>query len=189
MADLTFSQPARRNFAAPVLLALLVLAIAVALILRFTPHTTADASVSHVQTYAAHTVFKSDSIVVGHDQAEDDLYVLATVTLTDRLRLPLFLKDFTATLTPAQGDPITVSATEKPDLQGLYAAFPAVKALADSAPAPLYRETTVQPGQTVTGTIFLHFPVAQDVWNSRQSATLSIVPYHQAPIVIDIPKS
>lgn len=173
---------------APVLLAFLILGGAIALLLHFTPHTTADAAVTHTQTYASHVVFKSDSIVVGQDQPEDVLYVLATVTITDRLKLPLFIKDFTSTLTPSEGEAITTSAPEKPDLPNIYVTFPPVKTLADSAPPPLYRETTIAPGQTVTGTVLLHFPVTQATWEQRKSATLNVAFYHQPPIPIPIPK-
>lgn len=173
---------------APVLLAFLVLGAAIALLLHFTPHSTATAAVTHTQSYASHIVFKSDSIVVGSDHPEDALYVLATVTMTDNLKLPLFIKDFTATLEPAQGEPITTSAPEKPDLPYIYLTFPPLKTLANSAPPPLYRETTIAPAQTVTGTVMLHFPVTQATWDQRKSATLHIDLYHQAPISIPIPK-
>ncbi|HTD95695.1 MAG TPA: hypothetical protein VK627_02150 [Edaphobacter sp.] len=74
MPQLTFPQPARNNnLLAPVLIAFLVLGLTIALVLRFTPRKTADLTITKTSVYAAHTVFKSDSIVVGHDPAQDDL--------------------------------------------------------------------------------------------------------------------
>jgi hypothetical protein len=194
VAALTFSQPARRNLFAPILIAVVVLIVAVALVLQFTPHTTADVTITHTAVYAAHTVFKSDSIVVGSDRAQDDFYVLVNVHIDNRLRLPLFLKDFTATLTPANPDgspaePITTSAAQKTDLPNLYITFPALKALAEEeVKAPLYRETQIDPGKSAEGLILLHFPVDQATWDHRNSATLTIALYHQQPITIPIPK-
>ena len=69
VSDLKFAQPARRNLLAPVLLAFLILGIVLALLLRFTPHKTADLTITKTVVYPTHTVFKSNSILVGHDQA------------------------------------------------------------------------------------------------------------------------
>lgn len=185
VADLTFSQPARRNFAVPILIALAILAATAFAVLRLTPSRTADLAVTHTSVYAAHTVFKTNSIVVGSDPAQDDLYVLTTLKIDNKLKLPLFLKDFTATLTPAEGEPLTSSAVEKQDIQPLFVTFPALKPLAS---APLYRETSIEPGHSAEGMLLLHFPVDQATWDHRKSATLTIALYHQQPQTIEIPK-
>ncbi|WP_353063544.1 hypothetical protein RBB77_20080 [Tunturibacter psychrotolerans] len=176
VSDLKFAQPARSNLLAPVLLAFLILGITLALAVRFTPHKTADLDIVHTAIYPAHTVFKGESILVGHDQARDDLYVLTTLRVTDGLRLPLFLKDFTATLTTGDGQEITTSAVEKDDIASVYSAFPALKPLASE---PLLRETMITPGQSVQGMILLHFPVTQGVWDHRRTAVLNVDLYHQ----------
>ncbi len=176
VSDLKFAQPARRNLLVPVLLAFLILGILLALVLRFTPHRTADLTILHTVIYPTHTEFKSDTIVVHNQHAEDDLYVLTTIRIDDRLHLPLFLKDFTATLTTADGEAITTSAVEKPDLENVYTVFPGVRALATE---PLLRETMINPGEFAQGMILLHFPVTQSVWERRRTAILSIDLYHQ----------
>ena len=185
MADPTFSQSDRPNLTTPILLALLVLGVAGYLIYHFTPHTTADLRITHTSTWQAHTVFKSDTILVGQDKAEDATYVLATLRIDDRLRLPLFLKDFTATLTTADGQTLTTAAAEQSDLQPLLTTFPQLKALAT---APLLRDTQIDPGHSAEGMIILQFPITQDAWNKRQSATLSVDFYHQAPQIVTLPK-
>jgi len=174
--DLTFSQPARRNLLAPVLIAFVILGIIIALVVRYTPHRTADLAITRTAVYPAHTVFKSDSIVVDSDRAQDDLYVLTTLRIDDRLNLPLFLKDFTATLITADGQEFHTSATEKQDLPILYSAFPKLKVL--SSP-PLLRETLIDPGQSAEGMILLHFPVTKEVWDHRRKAVLNVDLYHQ----------
>jgi hypothetical protein len=174
--DLKFAQPARSNLLAPVLLAFLILGIILALLLRFTPHKTANLTVKHATVYAAHTVFKSDTIVVANQHSQDDLYVVLTVNIDDRTNLPLFLKDFTATLTTAEGEEITTSAAEKQDLESIYTSFPAIKNLSSE---PLLRDTMISPGQSAQGMILLHFPVTQAVWDHRRTAFLNIDLYHQ----------
>jgi hypothetical protein len=176
VSDLKFAQPARRNLLVPVLLAFLILGIVLALVLRFTPHRTADLTILKTVIYPAHTVFKSDTIVVHNQHAEDDLYVLTTIRIDDRLHLPLFLKDFTATLTTAEGEAITTSAVEKPDLENVYTIFPGVRSLATE---PLLRDTMINPGEFAQGMILLHFPVTQAVWERRRTAILSVDLYHQ----------
>ncbi|WP_213806876.1 hypothetical protein [Granulicella sp. dw_53] len=195
MADLTFSQPVRRNLATPILLAVVVLVIAGGLMLLFTPHTTADVAVKKTAVYSAHTVFKSESTIVGRDTAQDDLYVLVTLHIDNRLRLPLFLKDFTATLTPSNPDgtpaeDVTANGIEKLDIPNLYASFPALKSLVGQQGVPLLlRETRIDPGQSAEGIILLHFPASQHAWEQRKSASLSIALYHQQPLIVPIPKS
>src|ERR1700730_8333804 len=176
VSDPTFAQPARRNLLAPVLLAFLILGIVLALLLRFTPHRTADLTIVRTTIYPTHTVFRSDSIIVANQHAEDALYVLTTLRIDDRLHLPLFLKDFTATLTTAEGEEITTSAVEKLDLENVYTSFPALKPLVSE---PLLRDTMISPGQSAEGMILLHFPVTKEVWDHRRNAMLNVDLYHQ----------
>jgi len=176
VSELKFAQPARRNLLVPVLLAFLILGIILALVLRFTPHKTADLTIIRTIVYPTHTVFKSDSIVVANQHAEDHLYVLTTLRIDDRLHLPLFLKDFTATLTTAEGEEITTSAVEKLDLENVYTSFPELRPLASE---PLLRETMISPGQSAEGMVLLHFPVTKEVWDHRRTAVLNIDLYHQ----------
>jgi hypothetical protein len=176
VAQLTFAQPGRRNLLTPVLLAFLILGIVLALVIRATPRRTADLTITHTVVVPTHTVLKSDSIVVGHDQSQDDLYVLVTLRIDDNLHLPLFLKDFTATLTTAEGEELTTSAIEKQDLPTVYTAFPALHSLASP---PLLRESMINPGQSAEGMILLHFSITQAVWDHRRNAILNIDLYHQ----------
>ena len=176
VSDLKFAQPARRNLLVPVLLAFLILGIVLALVLRFTPHKTADLTITRTTIYPTHTVFKSDSIIVSSQHADDTLYVLTTLRIDDRLHLPLFLKDFTATLTTAEGEEVTTSAVEKQDLDNVYTSFPELKPLSSE---PLLRDTMINPGQSAQGMVLLHFPVTKEVWDHRRTAVLNVDLYHQ----------
>ena len=191
MADVSFSQPERRNLALPIVFALVVLGLAGYLLLRFTPRQTAELAITRVDLIPTHVVFKSETNVVGSEQSIDTLYVLVTVRLTDRLRLPLFLKDVTASIIPAEGPPGSVSsAIERADLLNLYTSFPAVgKIAAAEAAPPLLRESRVDPGQTVQGFVVLHFPITPEVWQNRQSAVLTLDLYHQGSLSVTLPKS
>lgn len=172
----TFAQPARRNLLAPVLIAFTVMGIIIALFIRLTPHRTAELTITRTAVYPAHTVFKGESILVGRDTVQDNLYVLTTLRIQDDLRLPLFVKDLTGTLTTAEGQQITTSAVEEHDLPNVYTSFPEVKALAS---APLLREILINPGDTAQGMVLLHFPVTQSVWDHRRTAVVTVDFYHQ----------
>jgi hypothetical protein len=187
MSELTFSQPERRNFLVPLLIAfVLVGGIFAYIYLR--PHRIADISITRPAVVPEHTVFKSLSKVVGHeDEAQDDLYVITTVGIDNRLKIPLTIDDITGTLTPADdsAEPTTASAVEKNDLDNLYVTFPALKPLAS---APLLRETTIPPGGRAEGMVLLHFPVAKTDWDGRTSASVTINFYHQDPLTVPFPK-
>ncbi|HZY74090.1 MAG TPA: hypothetical protein VFE22_13375 [Edaphobacter sp.] len=184
MTDLKFEQTARRNLLAPVLIAFLLLGIVIALVIRYTPSRTVNLTLSHTSLYPTHTVFKSDSIVVGSDKAEDNLYVLANLRVDDPLHLPLILKDFTATLTTADDQKITASATEEKELPNIYTSFPALKSMAFK---PLIRDTLIAPGASAQGMVLLQFPVTEDVWNHRKSAVLHVDLYPQGACPVSIP--
>lgn len=183
MADLKFSQSASRNYLVPILLALVVLGAAFAVYMRLTPAVTIDITAPHVGIFATHTVFKRDSgdgqfNVIGGGTSQDDLYVLATVHIDDHLKLPVFLKDFTATLIAQDGQLLTASAVEKNDLPNLYTTYPELKKMAS---APLLRETEIQPGQSAEGMVLFHFPAVKDAWDRRKTASISVDFYHQPP--------
>ena len=184
MSEPKFAQPERRNLLAPVLVAFLVLGIAIALVLRYTPRHIANLRILQTSIYPAHTVFKSDSILVNRDRSQDDLYVATTLSMEDKLNLPLFIKDFTATLVTATGEKLETSAVQNQDFENLYTTFPALRHLASS---PLLRDTLVDSGKSAEGMVLLHFPVTEDVWNHRRSATLHVALYHQGRVSIVIP--
>ena len=185
MADFAFSQPERRSFLVPGIIAVAVLGAVFVLVFTLNPHRIADLTVTHTAILPTHTVFASGSMVVGRpDQAQDDLYVLTTVHIKDDLRLPLFIKDITGTLSTADGDE-TTSAVQKRDLDSLYVSFPALKPMAS---APLLRETQIAPGQSAEGMVLLHFTQPQTAWDQRKAATVTIDFYHQGPLTVTIPK-
>jgi len=189
--DPSFAQPESRNLALPILLALGVLAIAAGLLAYFFPYKKPQLTLTHSAVYIGHTVFEKQNFqngtnVVGQGPStEDDLYVLASVHLDNPLKVPLTLNDFTATLTASDGSQMRVSAVEKNQLDTVFAAFPALKPMLAT---PLLRESTIAPGQSTEGTLLLPFPVPQSTWDQRQSATVTIEFYREAPITLTIPK-
>ena len=186
MPDLTFAQAERRSYLKPILIAALILATGVGLYLWHLPLRIANVNVTHTNVLPTHTVFASDSRVVGiRDQAEDAFFVLATVRIDNRMKAPLFINDITGTLTSADDGQLSASAVEQNDIPNLFITFPKLKPLAGP---PLLRESTIAPGGSAEGMVLLSFPVSQDVWNNRKSATITVNFYHQGSFTATIPK-
>jgi hypothetical protein len=186
MSELKFSQPERRNFLVPILIAVAVLGGAIAYLYLRTPFSIADVTVTHTNILPTHTVFKTGSIVLGRQEtAEDDLYVLTTVHVDNHLKVPLFLSDITGNLTGPDDSSSDTSAIQQSDLPNLYITFPALKPLAGD---PLLRESTIPPGGHAEGMVLLHFPLTQTDWDNRKSATVTVEFYHQGSATATIPK-
>jgi hypothetical protein len=184
--------PSRSPVPAVLMAAGILIAIAAA-IFYFNPHKTADISITRIQIYSAHSATKAAKsnsaahIMGAASDAQDDLYVLLTVKLTDKLRLPLFIKDETAVLTAPDYSVTNVDALQSQELDNLYLTFPEIKTLASE---PLARDTQVAPGQTSEGMVLLHFPYAKkEAWTNRESATVTLVFFHQSPLTITVPKN
>src|ERR1035437_6762159 len=100
MSELTFSQPERRNFLVPGLIALVVLATGIGIFALINPYKVPTVAVTHTAVDAEHTVFASDSKLVGSKPtAQDDLYVVTNVHIDNRLKLPITVDDITGTIT------------------------------------------------------------------------------------------
>lgn len=186
MPELTFSQPARRSLLVPILLALLALGLAAGIAIHFFPATTVDVQHLHTSTLPTHTVYKSQSIVLGQDQAEDVLFVGTTLHVENKLRLPIFLDDFTLTLTSPDGAELTAKGLQKTDLPNLELSFPNLKPIVAN---PLLRETSIDPARSAEGTVLFSLPIPEALWKTRKSATVKVDLYHQPSVYFTIPST
>ena len=192
--DLQIAPPPDPNPLVPklVIAAVVMVLIGVA-IYMFNPRKTAEIVVQKTELFAPHTEFKqmpSSSRVIGAPaQSEDDVYVVATVSITDKLRLPLFLDSVSATMTTDAGS-IQATNVSPIDLPRLEQIFPQITPLVSPPAAPPLRfEDTVSPGATRLGTIVFLFPqTSAKAWAAKKSASLTITFAHDAaPITVPIP--
>lgn len=192
MADLNFNtgENRSRSMLLPIVLALVVLAAAGAWFTRTYVHASVTGSVDHVALYPVHTEYKRGSgILVGQNQTEDALYVIADVTLHDRSEVPLFVKSMSGTFTMDDGTEVDANVIDQNDIARLMAMFPKLKAAADSLGSkPLQRESTVAAGATGGGYVILSYNVPQSVWEKRKAAGVSIDFYHQDELTLPLPK-
>jgi hypothetical protein len=180
----------QRSMLVPIVLALLVLGAAGAWFAKVYLHPAVTGTVDRVALFPVHTVFKRPSgTVVGADQTEDALYVLARVTLSDHSEVPLFIKDITGNFTTDDNTQVQASAIEKADLPRLAAMFPAMKAAVDATgPDPLVREGSVPPGTSGSGYVVFVYNIPQAIWDKRKAAAVSVDFYHQDPVTMQVPK-
>lgn len=188
MTDLSLAPPRERGMMPYVLIAVVVIAAIVTAVWFLNPRTTADLAVTKVDLFAPHTELKASRgavHVVGTLQtAEDDLYVVANVRMTDKLRIPLFVSGAAATLTSADGSAMDATAIFPRDLARLEVTFPQV---AQMAPHPLAFDE-IAPGTTSEGQVVFLFPgLTEDAWKQKKDATMEIHLEHQNPLTVKLP--
>lgn len=173
-----------------ILIAVVILVAAGIAIFALNPTKTAVLTVPHVDTFAPHTEFKAmagaaGTHVIGQPNAsEDDLYVIATVRLEDKLRLPIFIAYASATMTDSSGaeTPATVIGTQ--DIPNLETTFPAITPM---LPHPLLNGAQISPGGAAEGQVLLLFPNGtKRTWETRKSATLTLNLLRQDPISVQL---
>ena len=94
----------------------------------------------------------------------------------------LYVHTLQGVLKQPSGDTSSADAVSAVDFDRYYQAFPSLKTGAQPALPP---ETKIQPGETVSRTIIVAFPVPLDKFNQRQSVGVTIWPYDETvPILM-----
>jgi len=107
--------------------------------------------------------------------------VALTFTLTNTSDKILYVHSLQGKIKTATGE-FSADAVSAIDFGRYFQAFPALKNGIQPALTP---ETKIQPGETVTRTIVVAFPVTLDAFNQRQSTSVVVWPYdQQVPVVL-----
>jgi hypothetical protein len=122
-----------------------------------------------------------DNVAAVEIPDQNSTMVALTFTLRNTSEKILYVHTLEGKLKSASGES-TADAVSAIDFDRYYTAFPSLKFGAQPALPP---ETKVQPGEAVTRTIIVAFPVTLDVFNKRQSVSVVIWPYDQTvPVVL-----
>ena len=172
-----------------ILIAAAIMAAIVAVLYFTTWRKMAEASVIKTDIFAPHTVMKQlpDQIhIVGTlGEEQDNVYVIAHVRLTDKMRLPMFYSTATATMMDTTGASLDAIVISAHDLQRLEQSFPEIAPLATS---PFTDGDEFAPDSAREGSVVLLFPhINQSMWSARKSATLTLSFAHQDPLTIPLP--
>ncbi len=193
--DLKLAPPPDSNRLIPklVIAGMVMIVIGVA-VYMLNPRKTAEITVQKVEIFAPHTELKpvpgASQLIGATAESEDDVYVVATLRITDKLRLPIFLDSVSATMTMDTGSTLEATVVSPLDLSRLEETFPQILPLVSPpAAAPLHFEDAVAPGATRVGTVVLLFPqTSAKAWAAKKSAALTVHLAHDAaPINAALP--
>jgi hypothetical protein len=193
MPDLNLGPAEERSYLPAILIAAAVLIVIAIAVFFLNPRKTADISVTKIDLYAPHTEFQATpsgpgaSHVIGQGpSAEDDLYAVVTVSITDDLRLPLFIDGTSVTLTAADGSQTEAIGVPVTDDSRLEQTFPQLTPLLTNRFA--YGQQ-ISPKQTATGSVLVLFSNTTEAsWKARKSATVTLNLRNQAPLTASLPQ-
>jgi hypothetical protein len=122
-----------------------------------------------------------DNVVAVEIPGQSSTMAALTFTLHNTSDKILYVHTLQGLLRQASGD-TTADAVPAIDFDRYFQAFPALKNGAQPALTP---ETKIQPGEAVSRTIIVAFPVTLDAFNQRQAIVVSIWPYDETvPVVL-----
>ena len=121
-----------------------------------------------------------DDVVSVPLPAQNMVMVAINVSVENNAQKPSWIHTITAALDTG-GKTYTDDATPAVDVQRYFQAFPDLKQHALDVLTP---ETRLNPGQKVSGTVVVSFPVTADAFNARKSLSVTVAPYDEVPLVM-----
>jgi hypothetical protein len=122
-----------------------------------------------------------DNVVAVDIPGQDSTMVALTFTLRNTSDKILYVHNVQSSIKAPSGD-LTADAVSAIDFDRYFQAFPSLK---NGAQPALMPETKIQPGESVTRTIIVAFPVTRDVFYKRESTSVIVWPYDQTvPVVL-----
>jgi hypothetical protein len=122
-----------------------------------------------------------DNVAAVEIPGQGSTMVALTFTIRNTSDKILYVHNIQSTIKAPSGDS-SADAVSAVDFDRYFQAFPTLKVGAQPALPP---ETKIQPGETVTRTIIVAFPVTLEVFNQRQSVSVIVWPYdQQVPITL-----
>lgn len=107
---------------------------------------------------------------------------LATVqiSLQNVSKKPIFLKDVKIAIRTANGE-FSDDFASVSDFERYFQAFPELR---QNSIAGLMREARIAPGEKVSGSVIVSFPVSKELFDSRQGMTATVYFYDRRPVEI-----
>jgi hypothetical protein len=122
-----------------------------------------------------------DNIMAVEIPGQDSTMVALTFTLTNTSQKILYVHSLQGKIKTSAGES-EADAVSAVDFDRYFQAFPSLKNGIQPALTP---ETKIQPGESVTRSIIVAFPVKLDAFNQRQSTSVVVWPYdQQLPVVL-----
>ena len=137
---------------------------------------------TYALTHRAHPLSSGsiDEVTAADVPGQDMVMVAVNVSIQNTEDKPSQIK-FIKVTADVGGSKLTDDATPAVDAQRYLQAFPELKLHALDFLIP---EATLNPGNKVSGTIVVSFPVKADAFAARKSLTVTVTPYDELPVVI-----
>src|SRR5579863_3575291 len=116
-----------------------------------------------------------DNVVAIEIPGQGSTMVALTFTLNNTSDKILYVHNIQASFQTSKED-TSADAVSAVDFDRYFQAFPSLKVGAQPALPP---DTKIQPGETVTRTVIVAFPVTLPAFNERQSVSVIVWPYDQ----------
>jgi hypothetical protein len=111
---------------------------------------------------------------------QDMVMVAVNVSVQNNSEKPSWIHTIQASLDTGNSK-LTDDAAPAVDAQRYFEAFPDLKAHALDI---LTAEMRMNPGEKISGTVVVSFPVKADVFAARKSLTVTVAPYDELPVVM-----
>ena len=144
----------------------IVVAIAAAYALTHRAHALASGSIGDIVSVAL--------------PGQNMVMVAVNVSLQNNSDKPSVIRTIEASLDTG-GNTFTDAGAPEVDAQRYFQAFPDLKAHALDI---LKVETRMNPGDKLSGTVVVSFPVKADAFAARKSLTVTVTPYYELPVVM-----
>lgn len=108
----------------------------------------------------------------------DQMLVFAEVKLHNQSRMPLYLNGVTGNVMLADGLHTSYAASQS-GYNDVFLAYPNLNV---PHGAPLHSDATIQPGQTVDGSIVCSFRMTKQQWDARKDVNFGFGFQYQAPV-------
>jgi hypothetical protein len=143
----------------------------------------ASGEVSAIWAHPQHTVTSGfDASGAPMEKQEvDQVMVFTTVSLHNQTDHPLFLGNVTTNVTLDDGIHSSYAAN-KGDYDRIFVAYPDIPVPHLTPISPL--DTTIEPGQTVEGTLVSAFKMTQQQWDARKKLDYTFNFRYQAPLTV-----
>ena len=122
-----------------------------------------------------------DNVAAAEISGQGATLVALTFTLRNTADKILYVHTIEGTLNTTTGE-FKSEAVSAVDFDRYFQAFPSLKSGAQPALTP---EAKLQPGEAVTRTVIMAFPVTLDAFNHRHSVSVIVEPYDQPlPVIL-----
>jgi hypothetical protein len=137
---------------------------------------------AYALTHRAHPLSSGsiDDIVSVTVPGQDMVMVAVNVSVQNNSEKPSWIHTIQASLDTGNSK-LTDDAAPAVDAQRYFEAFPDLKAHALDI---LTAETRMNPGEKISGTVVVSFPVKAEVFAARKSLTVTVAPYDELPVVM-----